>query len=82
MSLLQLKDVLRQFDMVWVNFELRYAAIAAPSTTAPDFKCFHCVCSYVSLMCNVMSEELYYYQQDTIVLFSEATLRQAHTHLS
>ncbi|KAL5471008.1 hypothetical protein EMCRGX_G029079 [Ephydatia muelleri] len=49
----KLKDVLRQFDAVWVNFELRY----------------------VSLMCNVMSEELYYYQQDTIVLFSEATLR-------
>ena len=32
----------------------------------------------MSLMCNVMSEELYYYQQDTIVLFSEATLRQGH----
>lgn len=49
----KLKDLLRQFDAVWVNFELRY----------------------VSLMCNVMTEELYYYQQDTIVLFSEATIR-------
>jgi len=35
---------------------------------------------YVSLMCDVKSEEQYYQQQDVVVLFSESTLRYVHTH--